>query len=172
MLNEQSSQCKSLAVQMAGTTESHHDRQARLMPIRPELRWYYPIDWKQLSRSIRFGRAGGRCETCARPHGETVTCLPGGRWLDEAAGHWRNGTGRRAARPTPSELAAARTTRVVLAAAHLDHDVAHNHPRNLRSLCQRCHIMHDRPYHLAQRWLTYRGRLAMGDLLDGPYWPR
>ena len=32
------------------------------MPIRPELRWFYPIDWPELSRAIRFGRAGGRCE--------------------------------------------------------------------------------------------------------------
>ena len=32
------------------------------MPIRPEYRWLYPIDWPQLSAMIRFARAGGRCE--------------------------------------------------------------------------------------------------------------
>jgi hypothetical protein len=30
-------------------------------------------------------------------------------------------------------------------------------------------MLHDRPHHLAQRWITYRGRLAAGDLFLGPY---
>ena len=38
------------------------------MPIRPELRALYPPDWPQISRRIRFERAGNRCEWCgARP---------------------------------------------------------------------------------------------------------
>ena len=32
------------------------------MPIRPEYRWLYPIDWPQLSAVIRFQRAGGALE--------------------------------------------------------------------------------------------------------------
>ena len=40
------------------------------MPIRASLRWFYPIDWPQLSREIRFGRARGRCETCSQPQVE------------------------------------------------------------------------------------------------------
>ena len=57
----------------------------------------------------------------------------------------------------------------MLAAAHLDHDPANNRLRNLKSLCQRCHMLHDRRYHLAQRWLTYRRRYAIGDLFLGLY---
>jgi hypothetical protein len=60
-------------------------------------------------------------------------------------------------------------TRVVLAAAHLDTDPTNNRRKNLRALCQRCHMLHDRPHHLAQRWIPYRRRLAAGDLLLGPY---
>ena len=60
-------------------------------------------------------------------------------------------------------------TRVVLAAAHLDSDPTNNRLRNLLALCQRCHMLHDRPHHLAQRWITYRRRLAVGDLFLGPY---
>ena len=60
-------------------------------------------------------------------------------------------------------------TRVVLAAAHLDSDPTNNRPKNLRALCQRCHMLHDRPHHLAQRWITYRRHLAVGDLFLGPY---
>ncbi len=128
------------------------------MPIRPGLRWFYPIDWPELSRVIRFGRAQGRCETCSRPHSRVVTCLPDGRWLDVDIGGWRDGRGRRSALPSPGVLDQLRATWVVLATAHLDHDPSHNHPRNLKSLCQRCHMLHDRPHHLAQRWITYRRR--------------
>jgi hypothetical protein len=60
-------------------------------------------------------------------------------------------------------------TRVVLAAAHLDSDPTNNRLTNLRALCQRCHLLHDRSHHLAQRWITYRRRLAIGDLFLGPY---
>jgi hypothetical protein len=44
-----------------------------------------------------------------------------------------------------------------------------NRLRNLRSLCQRCHVLHDVPHHTRQRWLTYRRRWAAGDLFLGPY---
>jgi hypothetical protein len=57
----------------------------------------------------------------------------------------------------------------VPAAAHLDSDPTNNRTKNLRALCQRCHMLHDRPHHLAQRWDPYRRRLATGDLLLGPY---
>jgi hypothetical protein len=30
-------------------------------------------------------------------------------------------------------------------------------------------MLHDRPHHLVQRWITYRRRLAFGDLFLGPY---
>jgi hypothetical protein len=53
-----------------------------------------------------------------------------------------------------------RTKHVVLAAAHLDHDPTNNQLRNLRGLCQRCHLIHDRPHHggspicCAELWAT------------------
>lgn len=30
-------------------------------------------------------------------------------------------------------------------------------------------MIHDRSYHLAQRWITYRLRYALGDIFLGPY---
>jgi 5-methylcytosine-specific restriction endonuclease McrA len=39
---------------------------------------------------------------------------------------------------------------LVLAAAHLDGDPTNNRLANLKTLCQRCHMLHDRPHHLAQ----------------------
>jgi hypothetical protein len=39
----------------------------------------------------------------------------------------------------------------------------------LRALCQRCHMIHDRPEHLRRRRITWRARRALGDLFLGPY---
>lgn len=153
------------------------------MPIRPEHRWLYPIDWPELSRLIRFRRAGGRCEGCGRPHGRDVRCLNDGRWWDDEHAYWRDGRGRRAKglpRPgrepvlQPSLIEGPdprpyRITRVVLASAHRDHDPSNNDLRNLAALCQRCHLTHDRPEHRRRRWLTLFRRRALGDLFQGLY---
>ena len=139
------------------------------MPIRPELRALYPPHWRELSSQVRFERAGGRCQRCRRPHLALVRCLPDGRWFDEQAATWRDRRGRMARWPDLVEATQFRMTRVVLAAAHLDSDPTNNRLTNLRAFCQRCHLLHDRSHHLAQRWITYRRRLAIGDLFLGPY---
>jgi hypothetical protein len=139
------------------------------MPIRREFRPLYPPNWPELSQRVRFERAGGRCQGCGRPHLAQVRCLPDGRWFDTAAGIWRDRRGRRARWPDLLEAVNFRVTVVVLAAAHLDNNPANNRLANLKGLCQRCHMLHDRPFHLAQRWLTYRRRLAIGDLFLGRY---
>ena len=133
------------------------------------MRGFYPSDWPEISRKVRFERAGGVCQTCSRPHGARVRCLPDGRWFDAERGTWLNGRGRPARWPDLLETVQIRETRVILAAAHPDHDPRNNRLRNLRSLCQRCHMIHDRPYHRAQRRLTYLLRRALGDLFLGPY---
>ena len=134
------------------------------MPIRPELSALYPAHWRELSRQVRFDRAYGRCQGCRRPHLARLRCVPDGRWFDEAAGTGRDRRGRPARWPDLVEATRLRTTRVVLAAAHLDSDPTNNRLANLRALCQRCHMLHDRPHHLSQRRITYRRRWAMGDL--------
>jgi hypothetical protein len=139
------------------------------MPIRPEMRELYPRDWPEISRRVRFERAGGICQRCGRPHGTMVRCLPDGRWFGTSCRSWRNGRGRHARWPDLVEVTQARQTRVILAAAHLDHNPGNNRQRNLKSLCQRCHMIHDRPHHLAQRRITYLLRRALGDLFLGPY---
>ncbi len=139
------------------------------MPIRRELRYLYPIDWPQLSALVRFGRARGRCERCGRPHGRTVHHLGDGRWFDAEAEVWRDGRGREIEPPAYAEYRRLGRTRVVLAAAHLDHDPSNNRPRNVRALCQRCHLLHDRPEHRRQSRITILMRRALGDLFLGPY---
>jgi hypothetical protein len=139
------------------------------MPIRAEFRDLYPADWRRISAEVRFGRAGGACQRCCRPHGATLRVLPDGRWFDPAQRTWRDGRGKPARWPDIEDAIRFRETRVVLATAHLDHNPRNNRRRNLRALCQRCHLIHDRPRHLRQRWLTCRRRYAIGDLFLGRY---
>ena len=145
------------------------------MPIRREDRHFYPIDWRELSTTIRFGRAKGRCERCGRPHGKLVSHLPGGLWFDGEADRWRDGRGRlmrTKTLPDPrldNEDGAPARTLVRLACAHLDQNTANNAAENLAALCQRCHLDHDRPWNREKRRLTYLMRRALGDLFDGPY---
>jgi hypothetical protein len=139
------------------------------MPIRAELGPLYPPDWPERSRRVRFERAGGECERCRRPHSMELRCLPDGRWFDPREGTWRDRRGRAGRWPDLEDLTRQRTTRVVVAAAHVNHDPARSGQRNLRAWCQECHLAHDRAWHLLQRWITYRQRYARGDLFLGPY---
>ncbi len=56
-------------------------------------------------------------------------------------------------------------TRVVLASAHLDHDLGHNRPRNLAALCQRWHMLHEAREHRMTRWCKRFARRTTWDLL-------
>lgn len=116
------------------------------MPIRPENRFFYPIDWKELSHVIRFGRAKGCCEGCGRPHGQLVAHLGDGRWWDVQANVWRNGKGRKlklaALECLPADTAV-QVTRVYLACAHLDHEpLRHLPPVGQRRRCARHSALH------------------------------
>ncbi len=141
------------------------------MPIRRHHRWFYPIDWRELSVSIRFRRAKGRCEGCGRPHGELMLHLGNGCWWDEERHTWRDGAGKvlRRLKPPHTMVERTRLTRVVLATTHRDHDPQNNAPGNLAALCQRRHVLHDKAEHLRRRRLTYLARRALGDLFTGSY---
>ena len=100
-----------------------------------------------------------------------VCHLGDGRWWDAERAVWRNGAGRQVRRALEVEdlQVQVRTTRVVLATAHRDHDPTNNRARNLMALCQRCHLLHDREEHRRRRWLTLFRRKALGDLFLGRY---
>ncbi len=140
------------------------------MPIKPELQGFYPIDWEQLSKEIRFKRARGRCEHCGRPHGQVISHLGDGRWFDAEQETWRDGQGRAIDWLDYRDYRGVlKQTKVILATAHLDHNPGNNRPRNLNALCQRCHLGHDRNEHRRQTRITILERRASGDLFTGPY---
>jgi hypothetical protein len=111
------------------------------MLIKPELRWFFPSDWPDISRRVRFERAGGVCEGCRQPLGQLVRRLPDVRWFDANIQTWRNNHGRPARSLDLVESVHLRQTRIVLALAHLDHDPRNNQMRNLKSLSPPCHVI-------------------------------
>ena len=111
------------------------------MPIKPERRRLYPPNWTSLSWAVRFRRARGRCECL----GECGDHHIGGRCEE------RDG-----------KEAVSHRGHVRLAVAHLDHDPTHNSPKNIKALCQRCHLRHDRFEHARERRRTWRRRLGAG----------
>ena len=65
--------------------------------------------------------------------GQVVRHLGDGRWWDEARQTWRDGRGRKSPCPAPAEQEPPRTTKVVLAAAHLDHGHCGRRHRNVKA---------------------------------------
>jgi hypothetical protein len=96
------------------------------MPIRPENIHRYPKDWRQRRASV-LERARHRCEGSPR-------------YPDCRAENYQ---------PHPVT-----GSRVILTIAHLDHTPEHNDPRNLRAMCQRCHLTYDRAHHQETRRRT------------------
>lgn len=122
------------------------------MPIRPEQRHLYPPDWPELARELKAA-AGWRCACegeCGRDHGGRCGEVHG------QAATWR----------AQRQLVAGRVPRVVLTVAHLDHRPDNCDPRNLRVLCQDCHLRHDRPEHARRRRETWAERRRARELAE------
>lgn len=109
-----------------------------MSPIRATNRRRYPRDWPEISKMIRFGRAGGRCEC-----------------MGECGGGHEGRCEARHGQPSPYT-----GSNVVLTTAHLDHEPRNCDPANLRAMCQRCHLRYDADLHRANAAWTRAGRPA------------
>jgi hypothetical protein len=129
---------------------------ALVSPIRPENRDRYPDDWPEISREIRFVRAGGRCEC------EGECGMPG-----HLQGMFEFGESR--CLNIHGEPSVYSGKRVVLTTAHLDHTPENCDPENLRAFCNGCHLWYDREHHAETARATREAaRVASGVvLLDG-----
>jgi hypothetical protein len=131
------------------------------MPIKPENRHLYAKDWAWIRMEI-LERAGYCCEFCG---------------VQDRSWGWRDKAGQ-FQYATPSVLKAAGFTKppfsirslegnllriieIVLTVAHLDHNPEHNDPSNLKALCQRCHLNHDRRHHIKNRYGPKPGQLRL-----------
>lgn len=136
------------------------------MPIKPENRARYPVDWPQIVARIR-NRASNKCENCGvqngalggRVDGVFYPALPRGEmmlrleWPAPGEYWWCSGH--------PERL---RIIRIVCTTAHLDHTPENCDDDNLRFWCQRCHLRYDRNHHLINARETRRAGRAMADL--------
>ena len=103
------------------------------MPIRIENRFRYPKDWPEISRRIRFERAGGRCECSGQ-------CGKGHDAIEDAGRcHWRHGELLPSGRP------------IILTTMHLNHDPGDCRDENLLAGCQGCHLRYDMRQHRETR---------------------
>ena len=116
------------------------------MPIKPEHRALYPVDWPAISARIRE-RAANRCEWCGVANGAV------GYRDAQGVFHALGG----------AEMGAAddgdKTIKIVLTVAHLDQDPRNNDTGNLACLCQQCHNRHDAPARARHAAETRRRRI-------------
>ncbi len=117
------------------------------MPIARELRKFYGANWILNVRPRILERAGKRCEQCNKgPDRKQVIVVRdrSGRWLDKGL-IWRGPDGQRAEDPPRGRRRY--KIRLVLTVAHLNHQPGDDRDENLKALCQRCHLVHDRQQH-------------------------
>lgn len=128
------------------------------MPI--NYRNYHPY-FKQISRFVRLIRAQGKCEGCGIAN-YTVQ-----EWLDNQVRYLTHfdtvQEARRFARREGMQHVRFKDqgvwfTVIVLTTAHLDHNIENNDLDNLKALCQRCHLFHDRIDNADRRRYGRHGR--------------
>jgi hypothetical protein len=113
----------------------------------------YPKNWKTEIRPAILERAKNRCEKCGIKNHDIVIR---GCWNDKPVYQKMDGQIFDAEN---SEYLGSnyvgevdihnknKIIRIVLTISHTDHDINNNKYSNLKALCQRCHINHDKEHH-------------------------
>jgi 5-methylcytosine-specific restriction endonuclease McrA len=116
----------------------------------------YSQDWDLISLRIRES-VKWTCQSCGRPCRKAGEDLTSFAERVEGIFHpdldWANQTAHLTIAHHPQ--------RFTLTVAHLDQNSLNNDPGNLRALCAPCHLNHDRPYQMHNR---YRKRERKGQL--------
>lgn len=126
------------------------------MPIRPENKYRYPSDWKEISERIRFKRARNRCECtgeCGDDHTSESFNVEYGRKPNPRCSAFNY-----AEHPLTG-------SKVVLTVAHLNHEIEDCSDKNLKAMCQRCHNKMDAPMRRKGIKARARAQAAIGELL-------
>ena len=128
----------------------------------------YPKDWREISRRIRFERAGGRCEWCGIPNYALRDRESSMHVTAEEMQELKT-------EMVPFDLEDA--VMIVLTVAHLGVDKPDGTPgdkrdtmdcreENLAALCQRCHLNFDRQQHLQNRMRNRRRALEAAGQME------
>ena len=108
----------------------------------------YPSNWKTEIRPVVLLRAKNCCEECgavnksvyiiqdkervfleiSKEMSHFYLCPDGMKRMVGMTGNWT-------------------LKKIVLTIAHLDHDITNNDYSNLKALCQKCHLNHDKEHH-------------------------
>jgi hypothetical protein len=100
---------------------------------------YHP-DWLTKIRPRILIRANYRCELCGREHLKWY--FKKDLTYKDSLDDWMIEKAAQVGQPI---------VKVVLTIAHLNHDVTDNRDTNLKALCQRCHLNHDRANNIMKR---------------------
>jgi ribosomal protein S14 len=130
------------------------------MPIKPENLNRYPANWRQVREKI-LARAGNRCERCGLPNGVIGYREKGGAFMPLARKGFRVDY-------IQSLHPDKRVFQIVLTVAHLDHVPENCKPKNLKALCQKCHLRHDAAQHARSAWLTRHAHKRNLELFGEP----
>ena len=106
----------------------------------------YNQDWEMTSLRIRTVRAQNRCEQCGIHNLAIIKRFKEGIYRQATVDELRQLFEIRASFGV-KEMTAIRMmklTKVIITVAHLDHNEKNDDESNLRALCQRCHILHDK----------------------------
>lgn len=142
------------------------------MPIKPENRARYPKEWPLIRVRI-LKRAKDCCEECGVGNRARISRSNEDQpptYLDDKARVWSALARVRLGNCRMSDWEGKPWITVVLTIAHMENpDPEDCRDENLKALCQRCHLGHDRYRNLVSAIFTRRKRKALGDLFGGAY---
>lgn len=108
----------------------------------------YPKNWNAIAQTIKHN-ANWSCQECGRPCRK-----PGVPW--KVFIHWLCDHPERRWIKETLEKDREKVQRFTLTVAHLNHDTRDNRIENLKALCPRCHLAHDRDHHITNAQATRR----------------
>lgn len=120
----------------------------------------YPSNWKTEIRPAILERAGNCCEECGVKNYSRGARDFNGEWFDEMqidnmnsdTGFWH------------FQSMHVKIIKIVLTIAHMDHDITNNKYSNLKALCQKCHLNHDKEHHRKNTKETIKNRKGLQSL--------
>jgi hypothetical protein len=117
----------------------------------------YPLNWKTDIRPAVLKRANNKCENCHVENYASGYRNKEGHFykmdfiMEELDSVGLDMFDNELSHHIKKDGTAKPPIKIVLTIAHLNHDVKNNNMDNLKALCQRCHLNHDKEYHQKNR---------------------